>query len=96
MAEMNLDVKVNGVEEAKRQLARLSAHRSGWHSTKLHLSLIGMGLVTIVYGLAGFPVMAFGEYCLALGTFAGIYSGARVSESFAQRPKAPPDTPPAG
>ena len=61
--------------------------RSGWHSTKLHLALITMATVTAVYVMMGCPVAAFDHYCMALITAAGIYSVARVSESFAQRPQ---------
>jgi len=70
--------------------------RSGWRSTKLHLALITMTLLTVVYGLAGFPLMAFGEYALGVISAAGIYSGSRVAESFALRPKSQPDAHAAG
>ncbi len=67
--------------------------RSGWRSSKLHLALIGMGVLTLVFlfvvartgGGAG-----FGEYCIALVSLVGTYSGSRVAESFAQRPKVSP------
>lgn len=60
-------------------------YRPGWYSTKLHLALITMALITSVYGFMGFPVAAFGEYCFSVTTAAGIYSGTRVAETFAQR-----------
>jgi hypothetical protein len=64
-------------------------HYRGWRSTKLHLSLITMGLITFVYGMAGFPPAAFGEYTLALISAAGIYSAAATTEKFV-RPAPPP------
>lgn len=68
-------------------------YRSGWKSTKLHLSLITMGVLTLVYvfvvARTGEPA-GFGEYCIAMISAAGIYSGSRVAESFAQRPARQP------
>lgn len=69
------------------------AARSGWYSSKLHLALISMTVLTLVFvfvvartgGAAG-----FGEYCIALVSLVGTYSGSRVAESFAQRPKVSP------
>lgn len=66
--------------------------RSGWHSSKLHLALIAIAVLTVVFvfvvartgGGAG-----FGEYCIALVSLVGTYSGSRVAESFAQRPREP-------
>lgn len=66
-----------GYEEKKQ--------RSGWHSTKLHLALITMATLTAVFVARGIADQYFGEYCFALITAAGIYSSARVAESFAQR-----------
>lgn len=60
----------------------------GWKSTKLHLALITAALMTLVYGLVGFPATSFGEYCMALIAAAGIYSGAAAAEKFA-KPSAP-------
>ncbi len=60
----------------------------GWKSTKLHLALIAMGLLTLVYGLAGFPVDAFASYATALIAATGVYSSAAAAEKF-RRP-APP------
>lgn len=57
--------------------------RSGWHSTKLHLAL--MATLTAVFVGRRISDQYFGEYCFALITAAGIYSGARVAETFAQR-----------
>lgn len=61
----------------------------GWRSTKLHLALITMALVTGVYALTGFHVAAFGEYTMALIGAAGIYSSAAAVEKFAARAPAP-------
>lgn len=58
----------------------------GWRSTKLHLALVTMALVTTVYGLAGFPPAAFGEFCMTIIAAAGIYSGAATAEKFVPRP----------
>ncbi len=60
----------------------------GWRSTKLHLALITMALITLVYSFAGFPESQFGTYCTALITAAGIFSGAAVAERFAAKPAA--------
>ncbi len=46
-----------------------------------------MGLMTIAYACVGFPVSAFGEYCMALTGAAGIFSSSAVIERFAS-PKA--------
>lgn len=62
----------------------------GWKSTKLHLALIVMGLMTAVYALAGFPPAAFGEFCFGLVSAAGVYSGAHAAEKFAKPPVQPP------
>lgn len=92
MASMDLKVNVTGVEEAKRQLAQLKTHRSGWFSTKLHLALIAIALLTAVYvfvvARTGEPV-GFGELCVAVVSITAGYSGSRVAESFALRPRTP-------
>ncbi len=54
----------------------------GWRSTKLHLALITMGLVSAAYGAAGFDHALFGEYCMALIAAAGIFSGSATVEKF--------------
>lgn len=67
--------------------------RSGWYSSKLHLACIAIAVLTLVFvfvvartgGAAG-----FGEYCIALVSLVGTYSGSRVAESFAQRTKGTP------
>lgn len=68
-----------------------SKFRSGWRSTKLHLALIGIAVLTLVFvfviASTGQPT-GFGEYCLALVSLVASYSGSRVAESFAQRPRA--------
>lgn len=69
----------------------------GWQSTKLHLSLIAMGLVTVVYGWAGFPKDQFATYCTTLIAAAGIFSGAAVLQAKGEKapekpaPKLPPE-----
>ena len=60
----------------------------GWKSTKLHLSLIAMALISGAYAWAGFPLVAFGEYCMAILGAASIYSGSATVEKFV-KPKAP-------
>lgn len=80
MASMNMDVNV-----------KLKS-RSGWYSTKLHLALIGIAVVTAVFlfvvektGSAA----GFGEFCITVVSIAASYSGSRVAESFAQRSARP-------
>lgn len=65
--------------------ARMLMTRSGWYSTKLHVALIMMALVTLVFWRMGFPAERFETYCIAMNLAAGIYSGTRVGETFAQR-----------
>lgn len=69
--------------------------RSGWASSKLHLALIGMVMVTAVFVFVVYATgsaAGFGEYCIAMVSFAGAFSAARVGETFAQRPR--PGSPP--
>lgn len=61
----------------------------GWKSTKLHLSLIAMGIITAMYALAGFPEHAFDGFVMGILGAAGIYSGANTAEKF----RAPPPPP---
>ncbi len=65
----------------------------GWHSTKLHLALITMGLISIGYGLTGFSPTLFGEYCMALIAAAGVYSGSSVAEKLTGKRPAKVDAP---
>lgn len=58
----------------------------GWRSTKLHMALLVMALMTGVYIHAGTPDAQFGEYCLGLLGAAGIYSGASTAEKFVRPP----------
>ena len=58
----------------------------GWRSTKMHLALLTMALITGVYAFVGFPEAQFGEYCLGLLGAAGIYSGASTAEKFVRPP----------
>ena len=64
-------------------------YRSGWKSTKLHLALIAMTVLTLVFvfvvARTGEPA-GFGEYCIALVSLVASTQGSRVAESFAQRP----------
>ncbi len=53
----------------------------GWQSTKLHLALITMGLISVAYGLTEFSHDLFSTYCMSLLAAAGIYSGAAVAEN---------------
>ncbi len=76
-------------ETLLHEAARMLVHRSGWYSTKLHLALIMMALVTLVFWRMGFPPEQFANYCVAMNVSAGIYSGSRVGESFAQRGRPP-------
>lgn len=69
------------------------APRSSWRSTKLHLSLIAMGLMTLAYARAGFPPAQFGDYCMWITAAAASYSGAAAAEKFV---KPAPGLPPAG
>lgn len=70
-----------------------STPRSGWHSSKLHLALIAIAVVTVVFlfvvektGSAA----GFGEYCITVVSLAATFSGSRVAESFALRsPRTP-------
>lgn len=59
----------------------------GWRSTKLHLALITMAVLTGAYGFTGFHESAFGEYAMGLIAAAGIYSAANATEKFAVRPR---------
>lgn len=77
--------------------------RSGWLSTKLHLALIGIAVLTLAFVFVvwrtGSPA-GFGEYTIGLVSLVGTYSASRVGETFAMRRRvpipAPPDEPPAG
>lgn len=69
-------------------------YRSGWKSTKLHLALIAMTVLTLVFvfvvARTGEPA-GFGEYCIALVSLVASTQGSRVAESFAQRPTRQPE-----
>ena len=70
--------------------------RSGWYSTKLHLALISMAVLTVVFVFVVARTgsgAGWGEYCIALVSLVGMYSGANVAATFAQRPPRPPDSP---
>lgn len=71
-----------------------NTHRSGWKSTKLHLALIAIALLTLVYvfvvARTG-EATGYGELCIAVVSLVATTQGSRVAESFAQRP--PPTKP---
>lgn len=56
----------------------------GWKSSKLHLALITMALISAAYSLTGFAESLFGEFCMALLAAAGVYSGSATVEKFAK------------
>lgn len=60
----------------------MRAHYRGWRSTKLHVSLLAMLVVTVVYWRMGLPAAQFGEFCNALIMGAGFYAGASAVEKF--------------
>lgn len=69
-------------EERRRQ------SRSGWFSSKLHLALIAMFMVTAVFIFVVWKTNSaagFGEYAITMVSLVATYSGARVGETFAQR-----------
>ena len=89
MADLGGTLKI----EADPAMLTALKTRSGWHSTKLHLALITMAVLTVVFVFvvaSTGSAAGWGEYCLAMISAAGIYSGSRVAESFAQRPSPPP------
>ena len=59
-------------------------HCRGWRSTKLHLALITMVLMSGAYALAGFPNELFSAFTMGLIAAAGIYSGAATVEKFSK------------
>jgi hypothetical protein len=62
----------------------------GWKSTKLHVSLITMAMITGVYAIMRMPPTMFGEYCMALIAAAGIQASSAVVEKvFAKAPPPP-------
>lgn len=95
-----MDVKVNvDTTEAEANLERLGAankrahaQRSGWHSSKMHLALISIALITAVFLFVVIrtgSAAGWGEYCITIVSLAATFSGSRVAESFAARPKSP-------
>lgn len=89
-----VDLKVNvdtaQAEENLERVVKLNkqahAQRSGWKSSKLHLALISMGLITGVFlfvVLHTQSAAAFGEYCITILSLCATFSGSRVAESFA-------------
>lgn len=75
--------------------------KSGWQSTKLHLSLITLGLLTAGFLLLIFRLPAgssvdslFGTYVMGVLGAAGIYSTTNVAATLSQRASAPQKEPP--
>lgn len=66
--------------------------KRAWKSTKLHLTLIAMALVTGIYGVVGFTPGEFSQYCIAIVSLTAAYAGANAAQKFAK----PPTTPPPG
>jgi hypothetical protein len=58
--------------------------RGGWKSTKLHLALISMALITGAYALIGFPKDQFATFGGLLLAAAGIYSTANTVTKFSK------------
>lgn len=88
MADPNATVTITAdpsVAHAVRA-ARAHPYSRGWRSTKLHLALITMALITGVYVLAGFPAGSFEALVWGLLGAAGIYSGAATAEKFTRPP----------
>lgn len=80
------EVKLKRLEK----LSHKAAGRSGWHSTKLHLALIGMVMVTSVFVFVVLITRSgagFGEYAITMVSLAVGFQGSRVAETFAQRPQ---------
>lgn len=64
------------------------APRSGWRSSKMHLALIGVVVLTAMFTFVVWrtnSAAGWGEYCLAIVSLAGVYSTSRVGETFANR-----------
>lgn len=59
--------------------------RTGWVSSKLHLCLIGMVLVTWLFFASSGSDAAFSTACSAVEVLAIGYSVSRVGETVAQR-----------
>lgn len=75
------------------ETAPKTAARSGWKSSKFHLGLISMALVTAVFLFvvhATSSAAGFGEYCITIVSLVASTQGSRVAESFAalRRPAA--------
>lgn len=69
----------------------------GWQSTKLHLSLVTMGILSIAFACVIWidranAAAAFGQFTMGLLGAAGIYSAASSAEKFT-RPAEPPSPP---
>lgn len=89
---MKIEVQAD-TSDAEAKLERLAklneratAQRSGWRSSKFHIALISIAVVTgvFVFVVARTGSAAgFGEYCIAIVSIAATFSGSRVAESFA-------------
>jgi hypothetical protein len=65
-------------------LVKSPRHYRGWRSTKLHLALLTMALLTGVYVAAGLPAEQFGNYCTAIVGCLGFYAGSAAAEKFSE------------
>jgi hypothetical protein len=63
----------------------------GWKSTKLHLSLITMGVLTLAYAMTGWNAHYFDAFAMGLLGASMIYTGGNVAEKFRRAPPAPSD-----
>lgn len=80
-----LEVKLDeaSLKDVRRTARTLAAARSGWASTKLHLTLIFMVAISIAWGSLSEESRAatFLEYSIAMCALAGVQVIARSGES---------------
>lgn len=63
----------------------------GWHSTKLHLALIAMALITLGYAMTGWNEHAFDGFVMGILGGAAIYStGATLEKLRGSSTQSPP------
>lgn len=63
--------------------------KRGWRGTKLHVTLIGLGVLTAVYAAMSFPAEHFSTYCTFATGLVGGYMAGNVSESIWAKPQKP-------
>ncbi len=80
---------------SEAELKKHGQTRPGWSSTKLHMALITQALITLAYGLMGWPQLLFGEFCTALLAAASIFSAPALMENLKRLKNATPPAPPA-